>query len=134
MKFNHIGIATKNVEATTALLEFLGYQAGDVMYDDNQKVDLRFLYGEKLPTIELLFNNGEKSSPIDKIVEKNGTCVYHLCYETSDIDKTAIEMRKQHYNPIGIKRKSLINDGNVLFLYHENNVMIELLEVKEDEA
>jgi methylmalonyl-CoA/ethylmalonyl-CoA epimerase len=129
MKLNHIGVATKNVEATTKLLEHMGYHAGDIMRDENQKVDVRFLYSDEAPTIELLFNISGGSSPIDKIVEKNGTSVYHLCYETPDIDAAVADFRMQHYLPIGVKKPSLMDGRNVIFLYHQDNVMIELVEV-----
>lgn len=128
MKLNHIGVATKNVHDTTRLLEFFGYKAGEIMRDDNQKVNVRFLYSDNLPTIGLLFG-GTQPSPIDKIVEKNGTSVYHLCFETDHIDRTVEELRAQQYIPVGIKKKSLIDGGDVIFLYHTDNVLIELLEV-----
>jgi methylmalonyl-CoA/ethylmalonyl-CoA epimerase len=132
MKLNHIGVATKNVEVTTKLLEDMGYHAGDILHDDNQKVDVRFMYSDEAPTIELLFNGGTEPSPIDKIVKKNGTSVYHLCYETSDIDAAVRQFREQRYLPIGIKKPSLIDGKDVVFLYHTDNVMIELIECVED--
>jgi hypothetical protein len=58
MKLNHIGVATQNVQVTTTLLEHMGYCAGGIMHDSNQNVDVRFLYSEEAPTIELLFNSG----------------------------------------------------------------------------
>jgi 4-hydroxyphenylpyruvate dioxygenase-like putative hemolysin len=58
MKLNHIGVATKDVEATTTLLKNMGYRAGEIMHDSNQKVDVRFMYSDEAPTIELLFNEG----------------------------------------------------------------------------
>jgi hypothetical protein len=67
-------------------------------------------------------------SPVDKIVEKNGTCVYHLCFETSDIDETVKKFRELQYLPIGSKKPSLIEGKKVIFLYHTDNVMIELVE------
>lgn len=127
MKLHHIGIATKDVEATTSLLEYLGYHAGNTAYDENQNVNVRFLYSDVAPTVELLFGGGQRSS-VDSIIEKNGTSVYHLCYETEDMDKTVSEMRDQGYIPIGTKKESLIDGKKVLFLYHIDNVMIELLE------
>ena len=58
MRLNHIGIATDNVSMTTSLLEFYGYMAGPIMYDENQNVNVRFLFSEDAPTIELLFPAG----------------------------------------------------------------------------
>lgn len=68
---------------------------------------------------------------MDNILRKNGTCVYHLCYETGDLEKTVQELRKQNYIPLGPKKESLINSGDVIFLYHKDNVIIELLEVRD---
>ena len=71
---------------------------------------------------------GIKPSPVDKILEKNGTCVYHLCYESDDFEKEFLELRQQGYIPTGLKKPSLIDGRNVVFLWHMYNVLIELLE------
>lgn len=132
MKLNHIGVATKDVEATTTLLKNMGYRAGEIMHDSNQKVEVRFMYSDEAPTIELLFNEGgtDKDSPIDKIIKKNGVSVYHLCYETGDIDEAVKKFREQGYLPVGSRKPSLIGGKDVIFMYHMNMVMIELVEVK----
>lgn len=129
MKLNHIGVAVNDIEETTHLLEFFGYSADEkIMWDENQKVNVRFLYNSNAPTIELLAG-GAEPSPIEQILKKNGTSVYHLCFETKSIEDTVQELRRQHYLPIGEKKESVIGGRNVIFLYHPDNVMIELLEV-----
>ncbi len=152
LKLNHIGVAVKNDKATAALLESMGYRDGGLRYDANQNVNVRFMYSDDSPAIELLskpdvvpdFSKAEMldnkrlvgisggveaASPIDKIIEKNGTCVYHLCYETHDIETDINRFREQHYIPVGAKKPSLIDGKEVIFLYHPDNVMIELLDM-----
>ena len=133
MKLHHIGVACKDVEATTALLIKMGYSAGEIMFDSNQNVNVRFLENSVSPKIELLFGTGEGTSPVDKIVAKNGTSVYHLCYEVDNIKKAVNEMRADGYIPISTAKSSLIEGRNVIFLFNADNVMIELLEGSEHE-
>lgn len=71
---------------------------------------------------------GVAPGPIDNILKKNGTCLYHLCYETPDLDKAVGTLRKQGYLPVSVRKRSLIGGRDVIFLYHPDSVMIELVE------
>ena len=67
-------------------------------------------------------------SPIDKVIARNGTCVYHLCYEVDDIEAAVQKLRKEGYFPTGEKTRSVIGGRFVIFLFHTDNCLIELLE------
>lgn len=72
MKLNHIGVAVNDIEETTHLLEFFGYSADEkIMWDENQKVNVRFLYSSNAPTIELLAG-GQSHLPLNKSLRKMG--------------------------------------------------------------
>ena len=128
MKFHHIGIATENIEVTAKLLSYFGYSIGETMKDPLQNVWVKFLSHPTEPTLELI-GRSDDHSPIDKIVAQNGTSIYHICYETRNLEQTIVELREQGYLPIGKKKKSLIDGQNVIFLYHKDNFMLELLEM-----
>lgn len=126
-KFHHIGIATNDLDQTTSMLSLFGYSAEDVRFDPLQNVNVRFLHHEENPLIELI-EGVDDASPIKNLLKKNGTCVYHLCYEVEDIDRAVLKMRKDGYIPTSQKRKSIIGGRNVVFLYHPHNCLIELLD------
>lgn len=122
MKLHHIGIATKDIDKTAGLLCDFGYIAGDTKYDGEQNVYIKFLEQKELPCIELVMR-GEGVSPIDKLIERNGTCVYHLCYEVDNIDMAVQELRIKGYFPTGKKTKSVIEGRNVIFLFHTDKTV-----------
>ncbi len=53
-KLHHIGLATKDIESTTHMLTLMGYKADELKFDPLQNVDVRFLYHEANPPIELI--------------------------------------------------------------------------------
>lgn len=126
MRLHHIGIATKNIDKTADLFCSFGYTSDIVKLDKEQNVYVKFLKHSNAPFLELI--SGGNGSPVNKILERNGTCVYHLCYEVEDIDKSIQELRKQGYLPIGEKTKSVIDDRDIVFLFHSDNCLIELLD------
>ncbi len=129
-KFHHIGIATNDLEQTASILSMFGYVSEDVQYDPLQNVNVRFLHHEQNPLIELI-EGVDGASPVQNLLKKNGTCVYHLCYEVEDIDEALSQMREDGYIPTCEKTKSVIGGRDVIFLYHPHNCLIELLEGKK---
>ncbi|MDE6025349.1 MAG: VOC family protein [Lachnospiraceae bacterium] len=133
MKLHHIGIATKDIEKTAMLLCDFGYIAHATEFDKEQNVYVKFMEQPNAPCIELIMR-GKDNSPVDKIIERNGTCVYHLCYEVEDIDTSVQELRVKGYFPTGRKTKSVIDGRDVIFLFHADNCLIELLEREKNET
>lgn len=129
LSLHHIGIATENIGKTAELLKAFGYiYDGGAEEDLLQGVYVAFLKHPKAPLVELIGEgSAEGKSPVGEILKKNGTTVYHLCFETENIDETVAELRKQGYLPTGKKRPSLIEGRDVIFLYHRFNCLIELL-------
>lgn len=135
MNLHHIGIATENIEKTEEMLKYFGYiREGAIAKDSLQGVYVLFLKHPTAPLIELICEeeNGNHS-PIQEILKKNGTSLYHLCFEAENIDDTIAKLRAQGYLPTGRKQPSLIEGRNVIFLYHSHNCLIELLERKINE-
>lgn len=96
-KLHHIGLATEHLAETTALYEKMGYEIGNVLDDPAQHVKVCFLTHPFNPTIEVIIS-AEKSSPIRTLLQKNGTCLYHLCYETqtSHTENISRALKNQH--------------------------------------
>jgi len=128
MEFHHIGIATADIEKSAVAYSFLGYFAGDIIYDPIQRVNLCFLIKEGFPTIELV-SPTEEMSPVNTILDKNGTMPYHTCYEVMDI-QAEIEALKKNKFIVVIKPVPAIAFKNrrVSFLYSKMTGLIELLE------
>lgn len=126
-KLHHIGIATKCMEQTILMLRLFGYSEGDIAFDEAQNVNVCFLTHEANPMIELIGEADDKS-PIKNLLKKNGTCIYHVCFEVEDMDSAINKMRKDGYIPTCSKRQSLIDGKEVIFFYHPDSCLIELLD------
>lgn len=127
-KFHHLGVAVFDIDDTAEYYVEAGYEKGNKVFDPIQNVYICFLTKEGMPTVELLAPKDE-SSPVCKILEKNGVSPYHSCYEVNDLDKTISDMKRQKYILVR-KPESAIALGNrrVCFLFNKNVGLIELLE------
>lgn len=92
LTFHHLGLAAKTPEPAKAFLEALGYIAEKPVYDPAQRVNLRMFNSPSMPAIELIWPGAEQS-PINNIVLKYGSAIYHSCYTCSDIKLTLQKMR-----------------------------------------
>lgn len=72
----------------------------------------------------------DTDSPVAGIISRNGTSVYHLCFEVNDIDEMVQSMRDEGYVPLGVKTHSVMNGCYVIFLFHPDNCLIELVETQ----
>jgi methylmalonyl-CoA/ethylmalonyl-CoA epimerase len=127
-KFHHLGVAVKDISKSAPIYKDGGYNVSDIIYDPVQNVNICWLTKETMPTVELLAPVDE-SSPICKILEKNGVTPYHVCYVVDNIDAAIADLRKQKYvlvsNPV---EAVAIHNCKVAFLHHRNIGLIELVE------
>ncbi len=89
-KLLHVGVAVPSLPPTTELLSNLfGYRVVSGPFDDPiQKVSVNFLATAKTDVAEIeLIAPLTEDSPIRSMLAKDGGGAYHLCFETSDIDK-----------------------------------------------
>lgn len=93
LKFHHFGLATRKPEKATLLLKSLGYTIGDTVYDPLQNANLIMCTSTTAPEVEII-SPGEGENPLDKILNKFQAGIYHLCYETNDLN-AALEAMKQ---------------------------------------
>lgn len=93
-KINHIGIAVKNIEKSTALYrDVLGMTMEGTEEVAEQKVRVAFFaVGDS--RIELL-EPTSPDSPVAKFIEKNGEGIHHLAYEVDDLAAVLADLKTQ---------------------------------------
>lgn len=127
-KFHHIGIAVKDIKATSAIYENARYKASATIYDPIQNVNICWLTKDDCPIIELLAPVDE-ASPVNKILEKNGISPYHTCYIVENIETAISKLRKQKYVMVSKPAEAVAFKGSkVAFLFNKNVGLIELVE------
>lgn len=128
MKFHHIGMAVKSIDATAAMYEDGGYRMSDIIFDPIQNVDICWLTKEGAPIIELLAPVDE-TSPVNKTLEKVGVSPYHCCYVVDKLEDAVAELRKQRYIMVSKPAEAVAFCGSrVCFLFNKNVGLIELVE------
>lgn len=126
--FHHIGVATKDINATATVYEQGGYNRSATIFDPIQNVNICWLTKGGSPTIELLAPVDEKS-PVNKTIEKNGVSPYHCCYVVDNINNAVDELKKQRYVMVSKPAEAVAFKGcRVCFLFNKNVGLIELVE------
>lgn len=126
--FHHIGVAVKDIDKTAALYEQGGYQKSEPIFDPVQNVTICWLTKASMPTVELLAPVDE-TSPVCKILEKNGVTPYHTCYVVEDIEQAIVDLRQQKYVLVSKPVEAVaIHNSKVAFLHHRQVGLIEIVE------
>jgi len=128
--FHHVGVATRDIIQAIDIYTNLGYQLSDdkIYSDPIQKVRIALMESTTGPMIELLAPDEDKS-PIDRILDKNGSTPYHTCYEVFDLDGTITYFKKQKFISVVEPVPAVaFNNRLISFLYHQSTGLIELLQ------
>jgi hypothetical protein len=83
MTFHHFGLAVSGPEQAFLYLASLGYTEGNCIFDPLQRVNLAMRHHALMPDVEVIWP-GEGPSPIDNLVKRTGSMIYHLCYACAD--------------------------------------------------
>jgi hypothetical protein len=83
LAFHHFGLAVSAPEAAFLYLAALGYTEGNSAFDPLQKVNLAMRHHALMPDVEVIWP-GDDPSPIDNLVKRTGSMIYHLCYTCPD--------------------------------------------------
>lgn len=128
-RLNHVAIATKNIEAATAVYrDTLGAKVSGQVPQPDHGVTTVFV---ELPNtkIELLEPLGA-NSPIAKFLEKNPSGgIHHVCYEVDDINAAVKQMKDRGATITGTGEPRIGAHGKpVVFLHPKdfNGTLIEL--------
>lgn len=129
--FHHIGIAVKDIEKTASLYVNAGYSASKIFLDPIQNVRISWITKPGEPTMELIAPIDE-TSPVTKIIQRNGVTTYHICYSVESIEEAIKELRKLKYIPISNPSPATAFEGClVAFLYNKDIGLVELVELKK---
>lgn len=129
MNVHHYGLATKSIEKSIKVFLTLGYKTcSDIIFDPLQGVNLLFLKNENDHLIELV-EPAQDENPVSKILAKQSSSLYHICYEVADFDLKIDELKKQRFAQIISPTPAIAFDGRrICFLYNPALGLIELLE------
>ncbi len=130
--FHHIGFAVQAIDKAKSFWLMAGYTLSDSVVEPVQKVRVAYARKEGFPTVELL-EPIDETSPVCKILAKNGNTPYHLCYEVASIKETISEARKDGFMPLGRPVPGHgLDDAIMVFLYNKDVGLIQVMETKHD--
>ena len=131
MKIDHIGYAVKRMDRAITAFQQLGYEFEPVIDDADRNVKLAF--GNKDGyRIELVAPLDKKQeSPVDQYLSNAIGTPYHICYESSDLDKEVEELKSQGYKVV-IEPKPAVAFGNrrVVFMMNIGFGLMEIVELE----
>lgn len=81
--FDHLGLATRDPEATLKFLRGLGYDTPPTVHDPLQSANLVYCTHAAMPAVEVIFA-GDDPGPLDAILSARPTDIYHQCYRSID--------------------------------------------------
>jgi hypothetical protein len=129
LRFHHIGLAVADPDATFRFLAFQGYVGGNRIFDPLQRVNLAMQHHKTMPDFEVIWP-GSEPSPIDKMIKRNGTMMYHCCYETDHVEDTLRGIADAGFDMAIVsppKPAVLFGGREVSFYLIDNFGLIELL-------
>jgi methylmalonyl-CoA/ethylmalonyl-CoA epimerase len=83
LTFHHFGLAVQEPKQAFAFLKALGYEEGASMFDPLQGVNLAMCSHPEMPAVEVIWP-GADPSPIDGLLKRKDSMLYHLCYTTDN--------------------------------------------------
>jgi hypothetical protein len=129
LEFHHFGLAVKSPDAAFRYLGDLGYRAGSSCYDPLQKVNLAMRHHDQMPDVEVIWP-GQEPSPIDRMLKKNDSMIYHLCYTSKNVGASlsALELAGLEVLPLSIAQPALLFDDLEVSFYSITGVgIIEII-------
>ena len=135
LTFHHIGIACISIEESASFYTLQGYTCSEIIYDPIQNVHIAFLAFQDhiMPCIELIAPHDD-TSPVCKNLQKNGVSPYHICYETTNLERSILELKKQKFIIVSKPSPAVAFGGHkCCFLFNKNVGLIELVETMESE-
>ena len=101
LKFHHLGMATNDFKLSMNLLKKAGYKIDKVRLNKNYNVKNAICSSKNQPNIEIV-SKVKGKSPIDNILKKSNSSIYHICYMTKNLKKTLAKLKKSKVQVIKI--------------------------------
>lgn len=83
LTFHHFGLAVQSPKQAFSFLQALGYEKGESLFDPLQGVNLAMAHHTDMPDVEVIWP-GDKPSPIDAMLKRQDSMIYHLCYTSNN--------------------------------------------------
>ena len=133
MKINHLGIATKDIDAALAFWQdALGLEHVHTETVEDQKVRVAMLpIGES--RVELLEPTSD-DSPISKFLEKRGGGIHHIAIEVDDIEAALAQLKASGTRLID-EAPRIGAEGCLVAFVHPSaahGVLLELVQTEHD--
>lgn len=129
-KINHIGIAVPSLEAALPFYrDNLSMPFAGIEEVAEQKVRVAMLQiGES--KIELLEPTSPES-PIAKFLEKNGTGIHHIAYETADVEAAIAKLKAEGARMVDDVPRNGAHGTRIAFIHPKSSggVLTELCQV-----
>lgn len=136
-KLLHVGVAVPTLGPTTELLsDLLEYKVVSGPFDDPiQKVTVIFLAKSEKNDVEIeLIAPLGVDSPIQSMLAKNGGGAYHLCFETSELERALDHARKNGCIVVAAPAPAVAFQGRrIAWIYTRSRQLFELVEAKAAE-
>lgn len=138
LSFHHLGLAVAKSEPALMFLQGLGYNAGSVVFDPLQDVNLQMCEHPVMPVVEVICP-GKGSGPLNALLTRSRQgLVYHVGYRTADLAASLSALEAQPgLRVICVsppKPAVLFNGEPVSFYVIAGMGMIELIEGTGDYA
>lgn len=130
LRFHHFGLASRRPEQTLKFLKGLGHEMARQAYDPLQNVNLWLCPHASMPTVELVAP-AEGPGPLDAILTTSSEGIYHLCYETENLETSLEALKAAGFRVICVsppKPAILFGDRQVGFYMIKDFGIIELLQ------
>lgn len=129
-RIDHFGVAVADLDQALALYANLfGYRLLRGPYDDPQQEARVAFIGNNSddPPLELVAPLGA-GSQVERVLKK-GLSLYHVCYETPNVDEAIAQLRGQRCLLLSGPTPAVAYDGRpIAWLYTPNRQLIELVE------
>lgn len=101
LTFHHFGLAVHSPEQAFSFLEALGYENKESMFDPLQGVNLAMSYHTEMPAVEVIWP-GAKPSPIDGMLKRRDSMIYHLCYTSNDPNLSLKKIQEAGFDVLAV--------------------------------
>ena len=130
LRFDHLGLATRNATQTLAFVRGLGYKDGAVVHDPLQGVNLVLCQHATMPAVEVIFAAAE-SGPLDAILAHQPQATYHLCFRTDKLQASLAAIKAARHRVLAVsppKPAVLFGGLEVSFYMVRGFGLIEIIE------
>jgi methylmalonyl-CoA/ethylmalonyl-CoA epimerase len=133
-KLLHVGVAVPSLDPTTdSLSSLFGYKVVSGPFDDPiQKVRVNFLAKADTDVAEIeLIAPISEDSPIRSMLAKGNGGAYHLCFETSDIERALVHAKNNGCIVVSQPVPAVAFEGRrIAWIYTPARQLFEFVEAK----